>query len=113
MVTLVYHLFPNVIVARLSHHTTVVVVEPIAVDRTRAVTYQLTGRPAAGPGSAAERDARRDAEFVRQGAAEDRAVVEAVQRGLRSGANQVLELGLFEGAISDFHRQLTSLVDRP
>jgi phenylpropionate dioxygenase-like ring-hydroxylating dioxygenase large terminal subunit len=38
MVTLVYHLFPNVIVARLSHHTTVVVVEPIAVDRRVVVS---------------------------------------------------------------------------
>ena len=81
MVTLVYHLFPNVIVARLSHHTTVVVLEPRTTDSTTFVTYQLTNQP---PTAGTDAHATRDADFVRLGAAEDRDVALAVQRGLTS-----------------------------
>ena len=51
--------------------------------------------------------ARRDAQFVGEtGAAEDRAVVRAIQRGLSSGANEVFTFGRFEKAIVHFHRNL-------
>lgn len=103
MVTVVYHLFPNVIVAQLSHHTTVVVLEPETPDRTRMVTYQL-----AHPSTSDA--ATRDAEFVEQGQTEDREMALTVQRGLTAGANEVLEFGRFEGAIAHFHRQLTELL---
>lgn len=103
LVTVVYHLFPNVIVARLSHHTSVVVLEPEAPDRTRMVTYQLA-KPSASEA------AIRDAKFVEQGTAEDREMARAVQRGLASGANDVLTFGRFEGAIAHLHRQLTALL---
>jgi phenylpropionate dioxygenase-like ring-hydroxylating dioxygenase large terminal subunit len=109
MVTVVYHLFPNVIVAQLSHHTTLVVLEPEAPDRTTMVTYQL-----ANPSTSEAAD--RDAEFVEQGVAEDREMALSVQRGLATGANEVLEFGRFEGAIAHFHRQLAELLpatDRP
>ncbi len=102
VVTTVHHLFPNAIVARLSHHTSMVVLEPLAPDRTRFVTYQLTNR-ASGTGAGAREDARRDQDFVNQGLAEDRAMALAVQRGLATGANEVLEFGRFEGAIVHFH----------
>jgi phenylpropionate dioxygenase-like ring-hydroxylating dioxygenase large terminal subunit len=109
-VTSVYHLFPNVIVARLSHHTTVVVLEPRSTDTTNFVTYQLTNhRPAAGRRA----DASRDADFVALGAAEDLGIAQGLQRGLASGANETLEFGRFEGAITHFHRQLTELVTSP
>jgi phenylpropionate dioxygenase-like ring-hydroxylating dioxygenase large terminal subunit len=108
-VTFVHHVFPNVIVARLSHHTTMVVLDPVAVDRTRFVTFTLAR---AQDGGGTPSDAVRDTEFVRLGAAEDLAVAMGVQRGLASGANEVLEFGRFEGAITHFHRQLHELVDR-
>jgi phenylpropionate dioxygenase-like ring-hydroxylating dioxygenase large terminal subunit len=107
-VTFVYHLFPNVIVARLSHHTTMVVLEPLSIDRTNFVTYQLANGPL---GTGEQRELARDTDFVTLGAVEDRDVALSVQRGLRSGANQALEFGRFEGAITHFHRQLTELVD--
>jgi phenylpropionate dioxygenase-like ring-hydroxylating dioxygenase large terminal subunit len=103
LVTVVYHLFPNVIVAHLSHHTTVVVLEPETIDRTRMVTYQLA-HPEAGEA------ATRDSKFVEQGQAEDREMALTVQRGLTAGANDVLEFGRFEGALAHFHRQLTELL---
>jgi phenylpropionate dioxygenase-like ring-hydroxylating dioxygenase large terminal subunit len=108
MATTVHHLFPNVIVASLSHHMTMVVLEPDTCSRTRLVAYQLAEpRSSTGERSTA---AARDMAFVDNGAAEDRAIACAVTRGLASGANEFLEFGLFEGAITQFHRQLHDLL---
>jgi len=106
MATLVYHVFPNVIVARLSQHTAVVVLEPAGIDRTRLVSYQLVNRAGADEARAAK-----DAKFVDVGTEEDRDMARAVQHGLESGANDALEFGRFEGAIVHFHRQLAALLD--
>jgi phenylpropionate dioxygenase-like ring-hydroxylating dioxygenase large terminal subunit len=104
LVTFVYHLFPNVLVTVLSSHTNLVVLEPLDVARTRVVTYAMTN---AGSGDAALAAAKRDAAFVGStGAAEDRAVVAAIQRGLESDANDVFTFGHFESAIVHFHRNL-------
>lgn len=108
MGTFVYQVFPNTVVAQLSRHTTVVVLEPVAVDRTRLFTWQLA-RPASGDGS--RRSVSRDTDFVQQGAVEDLTMAYAVQRGLASDANEVLTFGLFEGALTHLHRQLHDLVD--
>jgi phenylpropionate dioxygenase-like ring-hydroxylating dioxygenase large terminal subunit len=105
-VTTVQHIFPNVIVARLSHHTSMVVLEPITVDQTALVTYRLANQQAE-QGAA---KAAKDSDFVRVGLKEDREMALAVQRGLASGANDVLQFGRFEGAIVHFHRQLTELL---
>jgi phenylpropionate dioxygenase-like ring-hydroxylating dioxygenase large terminal subunit len=107
MVTCVYHLFPTGAVIRLTHHSVVVIVDPISVDRTNTITYMLTNH---GTGAHAQAAAERDREFIDQGAAEDRAMALAVQRGLASGANETLEFGRFEGAIIRFHRQLHELL---
>lgn len=107
LLTYVYHLFPNVLITVLSRHTNVVILEPLAVDRTRQFTYTLTNGGGDDPEALAE--ARRDAEFVgTTGAAEDRAVVQAIQRGLGSGANDAFTFGKFESAIVHFHKTLTA-----
>jgi phenylpropionate dioxygenase-like ring-hydroxylating dioxygenase large terminal subunit len=103
MATVVYHLFPNVIVAQATHHSAVVVLEPETPGRTRLVTYQL-----ADPSNS--ESATRDEKFLEQGQTEDREMALTVQRGLAAGANDVLEFGRFEGAIAHFHRQLTELL---
>jgi len=111
LLTYVYHLFPNVLITVLSRHTNVVILEPLAIDRTRQFTYTLTNGGGDDPEALAE--AKRDAEFVgTQGAVEDRAVVQAIQRGLASGANDAFTFGKFESAIVHFHRTLTALLDR-
>jgi phenylpropionate dioxygenase-like ring-hydroxylating dioxygenase large terminal subunit len=107
LLTYVYHLFPNVLITVLSRHTNVIILEPLAVDRTRQITYTLTNGGGDDPAALAE--AKRDAEFVgTTGAAEDRAVVQAIQRGLASGANDVFTFGRFESAIVHFHKTLTA-----
>jgi phenylpropionate dioxygenase-like ring-hydroxylating dioxygenase large terminal subunit len=105
LLTYVYHLFPNVLITVLSRHTNVVILEPLAVDRTRQFTYTLTN--GGGDDPAAIDEAKRDAAFVgNTGALEDRAVVQAIQRGLASGANDHFTFGRFESAIVHFHRTL-------
>ncbi len=111
LLTYVYHLFPNVLITVLSHHTNIVILEPVALDRTKTFTYTLTNR-----GSSAielRETVKRDATFVDQtGAAEDRAVICAIQRGLGSGANRVFTYGLFESAIVHFHRTLDAILEQ-
>jgi phenylpropionate dioxygenase-like ring-hydroxylating dioxygenase large terminal subunit len=110
LLTYVYHVFPNVLVTILSRHTNVVVLEPLAVDRTRQITYTLTN----GLGREALTEARRDREFVgTTGAVEDRRVVTAIQRSIGSGANDVFTFGHFESAIVHFHRSLDALLMPP
>jgi len=111
LLTYVYHLFPNVLVTVLSHHTNVVILEPVALDRTKLVTYTLTNRGSSAP--ELREAVERDAEFVDQtGAAEDRAVMRAIQIGLGSGANSVFTFGLFESAIAHFHRSLDAVLEQ-
>jgi phenylpropionate dioxygenase-like ring-hydroxylating dioxygenase large terminal subunit len=100
--TYVYQLFPNALVIVLSRHTTLVILEPLAVDRTRMVSYKFAN----GSGDEAMSEAKRDAVFSAAGSAEDRAVVCAIQRGIASGANEVFTFGHFESAIVHFHRTL-------
>jgi len=102
--TYVYHLFPNVMIATFPARTIMVVLEPLAIDRTRMVNYLLTDRD--------EKDAdaqsalKRGGEFVSVGAIEDQDVACAIQRSIGSGANEWFEFGLFEAAIVHFHRTL-------
>jgi hypothetical protein len=105
-VTYVYQLFPNALIVMLSDHTSLVVLEPVAIDRTRVYTYTMSHR-GAGASEEALAKAQRDADFVANtGSVEDRAVVCAIQRGLDSGANDCFTFGRFEPAIVHFHRTL-------
>jgi len=108
--TYVYHLFPNVVVATFpAGMVFLVVLEPVAVDRTRFVTHVLSDRP---PDDGQLRQGiERSAGFVDVGAAEDRAVACGIQQGLASGANEFFEFGRFEGAIAHFHRSLHAALD--
>lgn len=104
MLTHVYHLFPNVMVATFPTNMIMTVLEPLAVDRTRLVTYTLSCLIGHEEGRAAVVQGR---DFVTAGAAEDREMACAAQRGLTSKANEVFTFGLFEGAIRHFHENLS------
>jgi phenylpropionate dioxygenase-like ring-hydroxylating dioxygenase large terminal subunit len=95
--TYVYHLFPNVMIATFPSQLLMVVLEPLATDRTMAVTY--TWRDTVNP-------PRGDPGLAPRGAAEDFHVARTIQRGLASGSNEYLQFGRFEGAIAHFHRTL-------
>jgi phenylpropionate dioxygenase-like ring-hydroxylating dioxygenase large terminal subunit len=103
MLTHVYHLFPNVMVATFPTNMIMTVLEPLAVDRTRLITYTLSNLTGHEEGRAAIVQGR---DFVTAGAVEDREMACAAQRGLATRANDVFTFGLFEGAIRHFHRNL-------
>ena len=102
--TYVYHLFPNAMVATFPGRIFMVVIEPISLERSCILTY-LTTAHAAGDDEAEERMTSAS-QLVDAGGAEDRAMTEAIQRGMATGANQFFEYGLFESAIAHFHRTL-------
>jgi phenylpropionate dioxygenase-like ring-hydroxylating dioxygenase large terminal subunit len=107
MVTQVYHLFPNVMLATFPTNVILTVVEPRAVDCTRLVTYTLSSIAGTEEGRAAVAKGR---DFVAAGAAEDRDMAMAAQRGLASRANAYFTFGLFEGAVRHFHRNLATVL---
>jgi len=103
LLTYVYHVFPNVIITILSRHTNVIILEPLAVDRTRQINYTLAN----DAGAEALKEAKRDQDFVgNTGALEDLAVVTSIQKSINSGANDVFTFGKYEGCVVHFHRQL-------
>jgi phenylpropionate dioxygenase-like ring-hydroxylating dioxygenase large terminal subunit len=108
--TYVYHLFPNAMVATFPANMFLVVVEPLAVDRSLLITYVMAKEGAIRPSESPPMGPRRGLDLVNDGGAEDRAVACGVQRGLASGANEFLEFGRFEGAIGHFHRNLHALL---
>ncbi len=109
MVTYVYHLFPNVSIAVLSNHTTLSISEPLSPTQTRFITYRLTNK--GDEGDAEDERAKRDASFVADtGGKEDRAVLQAIQDSLTSGANEHFTYGKFEKAIVHFHKTLTGML---
>ncbi|RZV44438.1 MAG: aromatic ring-hydroxylating dioxygenase subunit alpha, partial [Acidimicrobiales bacterium] len=106
-VTYLYHLFPNVIVSKLSHHMSLGVIEPLSPSKTKITFYHLTNPTEINNLDAACEAADRDLDFVNEtGQQEDIALVEGIQRSLHTNANQVLTFGEFEPAIVHFHTQL-------
>ena len=108
MLTHVYHLFPNVMVATFPTNMTMSVLEPLSVSRTRLLTFTMSASAESEEGRAAVSKGR---DFVAAGAAEDREMAVAIQRGLASNANENFVFGLFEGAIAHFHRGLAAAID--
>ena len=103
-VTFVYHIFPNALITMLSNHTNLLVLEPLSVDRTNVVAYSLTNWT--GDPAQALEAATKDSNFTEIGASEDRAMVSAIQRGVRSDANESFIFGRYESAIVHFHQTL-------
>lgn len=96
--TYLYHLFPNVMIATFPTNVSVVVLEPLTLERTRVLSFVLSRDGAPEPDYATA--------FIDAGLSEDRAVACSIQQGLASGANEFLEFGRYEGAIGHFHRTL-------
>lgn len=105
--TYVYHLFPNVVLAELSHHRSLGILEPLGVNRTKVTTYHMTKSTDNPDLEAVLNDAKRDLEFVNEtGQKEDIALVTGIQRSLASKANESFTFGHFEPAIAHFHSQM-------
>ncbi len=106
--TYVTHLFPNVILAELTHHRTLGIIEPLSVSRSKITAYHITKSTDHTGRAAALKAAKRDLAFVNEtGQQEDIAAVTGIQQGLHSGANETFTFGHFEPAIVHFHKQLS------
>lgn len=105
--TFVTHMFPNVILAELSHHRTLGILEPLSVNQTKITSYHFTKSTDAAGKDAALKAAKRDIAFVNEtGQQEDIDLVTGIQRSLHSEANKSFTFGHFEPAIVHFHQQL-------
>lgn len=105
--TYVYHLFPNILISNHPGFKAVVVLDPIAVDRTKQTTFIVTAVEADDTDNIALVDSA--LAVVNAAIDEDRQVIMSGQRGLATGANQHLEFGLFESSIAHFHSNMKSL----
>jgi phenylpropionate dioxygenase-like ring-hydroxylating dioxygenase large terminal subunit len=110
VLTYVYHLFPNVALITLPEHMRMIVIEPLAVDRSRVLGYTLRTPSRRFDGKDAT-ELERASDFAEAGGAEDSAVTLAIQRGLASDANEFFQFGRFEGVLTDFHRTLQATID--
>lgn len=105
--TYVTHMFPNVILAELSHHRTLGIIEPVSVNQTKITSYHMTKSTDEAGKNAALKAAKRDIAFVNEtGQQEDIDMVTGIQRSLQSDANKTFTFGHFEPAIVHFHQQL-------
>ncbi len=105
--TYLNHMFPNVILAELTHHRTLGMIEPLSPSRTKITYYNMTKSTREIGETAALDAAKRDLEFVNDtGQQEDIAAVTGIQNSLHSGANDMFTFGHFEPAIVHFHKQL-------
>ncbi|WP_026941721.1 aromatic ring-hydroxylating oxygenase subunit alpha [Hellea balneolensis] len=111
--TYVTHMFPNVILAELTYHYTLGILEPLNVSKTKITTYNLTKSTDAAGKDKALADAKRDIAFVNEtGQTEDIAMVTGIQRSLHSKANETFTFGHFEPAIVHFHKEMAKRLRR-
>ena len=106
--TYVTHMFPNVILAELSHHRTLGIIEPLGVCQSKITSYHMTKSTDDAGWEAALEAAKRDLAFVNEtGQQEDIAAVSGIQCSLHTDANKAYTFGHFEPAIVHFHKQLS------
>ena len=109
-VTKVYHLFPNVSISMLSKHSNLTVMEPIAPNEVKTITYSMVNLNSSGKIISHE-DAKKDLKFVNeQGQSEDREAARAIFETVTAKANSHLTFGYFEKAIVNFHQHLTKML---
>ena len=110
LVTPSYSIFPNAILVLHPDYTSVMRLEPLAADRTRFVHTMLVEGDVTP-----ERKAHFDKSFalIDEGvfASEDLAVVESIQRGMQSTADDLMLFGELEVAAKWFHDAVDSAVD--
>ena len=106
--TILDHLFPNVVMARLTAHTAFVVIEPVDETQTVLDIVKL-GRPDAD--GVIPEAVHRDIAFVEAGLLEDRAMAEGLQRGFAAGVEDVV-FARFESALTHFHEGIAAELSR-
>jgi len=110
LVTPSYVVFPNAVFVLHPDSFSVMTSMPLAADRTRFVHTLLV--PAGERSPAAEAHYAKTFALIDEGvfAREDLATVEAMQRGIATGANETLLFGELEHAALSFHASVAAHV---
>lgn len=101
---LTYFFFPNTTILVQPDHAQLSSLEPLGASRTRV--HELTLIPEAPASDKATAYWQANVDLYRRTLAEDYELAESIQRGLASGANEVLTFGTFEYSAPRFHSQL-------
>jgi phenylpropionate dioxygenase-like ring-hydroxylating dioxygenase large terminal subunit len=104
---ILYHLFPNTLVLVQPDHAAVLHLFPIREDATVIESYTLVPEP---PDDRARRYWDANNAILYGATAEDYERGESIQRGLASGANDVLTFAAYEHALTHFHGQVGALL---
>ena len=95
--------------ATFPNQVLLVAIDPVDIGHSTVTTYAMVAADIndAADSAAKAASAKADgASLLAAGALEDNEMSEAVQRGLRSGANSFVEFGRHESAIGHFHATL-------
>ena len=110
---LVYSIFPGATVLMQEGHFDLILMTPVAVDRTRIEIAAVVPKPDPDGYSEKERGFwSANHEFTKATLAEDFALGEQIQRGLCSGANESFRFARFEGALTEWHRRIDTRLGR-
>ncbi|MCX4246894.1 aromatic ring-hydroxylating oxygenase subunit alpha [Paraliomyxa miuraensis] len=103
-----YVLFPNTLVLIQPDHSAVLHVVPLAVDRTRLLSYAVIPEAPCGDKARGHWDA--NMRILYSAVDEDFALGEGIHRNLASGANETLTFGAYEHALTRFHAQVDAAI---
>lgn len=104
---LLYSIAPNASVLVQERHFELVVMTPIAVDRTRIEVMSVATKPEAGElDDKAKRFLSENHAFTNTTLDEDFEIAQQIQRGMATGANESFRFATFEGAIVGWHERL-------
>ncbi|MEM9187575.1 MAG: SRPBCC family protein [Myxococcota bacterium] len=104
---IVYSIHPNAMILLQKSHFDLLLLTPLAVDRTRIEVLTVGTAPEEGELSDQARTfLEKNHAFSVQTLDEDFEIGERIQRGLATSANTHFRFGRFEDALSDWRRQL-------
>ena len=100
---ILYSLYPVTSILVQPDHIAWIESEPLSPDETRITIHTLV--PTDRLNGTAEDDSlwRYNVDLTRRTLNEDFSLAETIQAGFRSGANEHVLFGLFEGALTAFH----------
>jgi len=108
----VYTIHPNALILLQKSHFDLILLAPLSVDETRIEVHTVGAAPAIGDLPIEQhRYLQRNHAISNTTLDEDFVIGEQIQRGLRTGANTHFRFGRFEGALTDWRRQLDGLLD--
>jgi hypothetical protein len=102
VVSFIYHLFPNTLIAVEPYHVSIITVVPID-ERTAAIRSTVL---ASKPRLLQRDNLLKDVALLRAGLVEDYTIGESIQAGFASGANDRFAFGRYEGALARFHQAI-------